>query len=87
MPASFTEVETETPEPESEQSESEEEEAATYLLWHDPSSDNPVIFSSDIDVQSEEEDQPDSRSRRRKARAIFFSTKTTIHWITTKQSS
>ena len=75
VPASFKEVEPETPEPESEQSESEEEKAETDQLWQDPSSDNPVILSSDIDVQSEEEDQPDSRSSRRKARAIFSSNK------------
>ena len=75
MPASFKEVEPETPEPESELSESEEEEAETDQLWQDSSSDNPVILSSDIDVQFEEDDQPDSRSSRRKARAIFVSNK------------
>ena len=75
VPASFKEVEPETPEPESELSESEEEEAETDQLWQDPSSDNPVILSSDIDVQSEEDDQPDSWSSRKKARAIFVSNK------------
>ena len=75
VPASFKEVEPETTEPESELSESEEEEAETDQLWQDPSSDNPVILSSDIDVQSEEDDQPDSWFSRKKARAIFVSNK------------
>ena len=75
VPASFKEVEPETPEPESELSESEEEVAEADQLWQDPSSDNPFILCSDIDVQSEEDDQPDSWSSKKKARAIFVSNK------------
>ena len=81
MPASFKEVEPETPEPESEQSESEEEKAETDQLWQDPSSDNPVILSSDIKTSLT------AGLVGEKPELFFSPTKTTIPWITTKQSS